>query len=106
MLDTSIEQQYLNSQPAVYWHLFLRGIEALLPHYRPHLLWFRRYNVVSYETTYIMRRKYFMRYAREFFAIRGFWENASCRFSSMRTGCARSKCRWCSLRSDCRCVFT
>lgn len=69
VLDTSIEQQYLNSQPAVYWHLFIRGIEALLPHYRPHLLWFRRYNVVSYETTYIMRRKYFMRYAREFFAV-------------------------------------
>ena len=30
---------------------------------------FRRYNVVTYETTYIMRREYFMRCAREFFGV-------------------------------------
>jgi Domain of unknown function (DUF4422) len=69
VLDMSIEQQYLNAQPAMYWHLFTQGIEELLPHYRPHMLWFRQYNVVSYETTYIMRRKFFMRYADEFFRV-------------------------------------
>ena len=68
VLNISIEQQYLNAQPAVYWHLFIKAIEKLLPHYRRHMLWFKNYNVVSYETTYIMRRKLFMRYAREFFS--------------------------------------
>lgn len=68
-LDTSVEDQYLKAQPAAYWHLFMQGIDALLPHYRIHMLWFRRYNIVSYDTTYIMRRNFFMRYAREFFSV-------------------------------------
>lgn len=68
VLPYTIEQQYLGSQPAEYWSLFLEGIEALFPDYRRHMLWFRRYNCVSFGTTYIMRRELFQRYASEFFA--------------------------------------
>jgi hypothetical protein len=68
-LESTIEQQYLDSQPAAYWHLMMRAIETLYPQYKPHMLWFRDYNVVQFETTYIMRRAAFMKYASELFAI-------------------------------------
>lgn len=67
--ESSIEQQYLDSQPAVYWRLMMRAIETLYPQYKRHMLWFRDYNVVQFETTYIMRRALFMKYASELFAI-------------------------------------
>lgn len=68
-MPVSIEQQYLASQPAVYWDLFLEGIDRCLPAYRRHLVWLRHYNTASVETTYLMRREWFVRYARELFLL-------------------------------------
>ena len=68
-IDTTIEEQYLQGQPAAYWQLMMRAIESLFPQYRRHMLWFHSYNRVQYETTYIMRRALFMQYASELFAI-------------------------------------
>ena len=68
-IESSIEKQYLDAQPAAYWQLMMSAIETLFPHYRQHMLWFRDYNLVHFETTYVMRRAPFMKYARELFAI-------------------------------------
>ncbi len=69
VLETTIEQQYLDGQPAAYWQLMIRAIETLYPQYKPHMLWFHDYNRVHFETTYIMRHAAFMKYASELFAI-------------------------------------
>lgn len=68
-LPATIERQYLDNHPAEYWNLFLEGIERHLPAYRKHMVWFRRYNTASFETTYILRRDWFMRYAKELFTL-------------------------------------
>ena len=68
-INSTIERQYLGSQPASYWFLMMEAIDKLFPHYRPHMLWFRDYNCVNFETTYIMRRSLFNKYAKELFSM-------------------------------------
>jgi hypothetical protein len=69
VIASTIENQYLASQPAPYWNLMMRAIEVMYPEYKPHMLWFRNYNCINFDTTYIMRREVFLKYAREYFSI-------------------------------------
>lgn len=68
-LHCSVEEQYLQSQPAEYWNLFKEAIHNIFPAYRSHLTWFTHNNVINFETTYIMRKEIFCKYADEFFRI-------------------------------------
>jgi len=69
VLANSVEAQYLEWEPPHYWNLFKQAIHELYPEYRQHLHWFTSCNVVHFETTYIMRRDYFLKYAEELFNI-------------------------------------
>jgi len=68
-ISCSIEEQYLQSQPRYYWDLFKQAINKLYPSYRNHLTWFTHNNVINFESQYIMRREWFLRYADEYFRI-------------------------------------
>ncbi len=75
VIPWSVERQYLASEPREYWDLFIQGIQELVPEYRKHINWFQG-NVVNYETTYIMRKEYFKKYASEYFQIMEYvWQN-------------------------------
>jgi hypothetical protein len=79
-LPFSVEAQYLQSQPSLYWQMFKEAIHDLFPNYRQHLRWFTHNNIINYETCYIMRRDVFMRYADELFRIlENIWKNCSSR---------------------------
>ena len=67
-LDCSIEQQYLESQPKLYWDLFKGGIYELFPDYRDKINWFDT-SVINFETCYIMRKQMFKKYASELFEL-------------------------------------
>jgi len=67
-LPCSIEEQYLQSQPRLYWDLFKEAITQLMPDYRNKLDWFNG-NKISFETCYIMRKQLFKKYASELFEI-------------------------------------
>lgn len=69
ILANTVEQQYLEWEPLHYWQLFKQAIYDLYPEYRKHLTWFTTCNIIHYETTYIMRREYFVKYAEEYFNI-------------------------------------
>ena len=76
-LPFSVEAQYLQSQPSLYWNLFKKAIDDLFPNYRQHLTWFTHNNIINYETCYIMRRDIFTRYADELFRILEYvWQNS------------------------------
>ena len=76
-LPFSVEAQYLQSQPSLYWNLFKKAIDDLFPNYRQHLTWFTHNNIINYETCYIMRRDIFIRYADELFRILEYvWQNS------------------------------
>jgi hypothetical protein len=68
IIPWSVEHQYLASEPKEYWDLFIDGIRELFPEYNKALEWFQG-NYVNYETTYIMRKEYFKKYASEYFAL-------------------------------------
>ena len=75
-LPYSVEQQYLMYEPIEYWNLFKDAIVQLCPQYRQHMNWFTHNNVINFETTYIMRRDLFTRYASEFFSVLEYiWKN-------------------------------
>lgn len=77
-LPYSVEHQYLMYEPAEYWNLFKDAIIHLYPQYRQHMTWFTHNNIINYETTYIMRRDLFIRYASELFSILEYvWKNCS-----------------------------
>lgn len=77
-LPYSVEQQYLMYEPKEYWDLFKSAISYLFPQYRQHLTWFTHNNIINFETTYIMRRDLFARYAQELFSILEYiWTNCS-----------------------------
>jgi hypothetical protein len=67
-LSCSIEEQYLQSQPRLYWDLFKEAIVELMPDYRNKMDWFNG-NEISFETCYIMRKQLFKKYASELFEI-------------------------------------
>ena len=69
IIPCSVEQQYLQSQPKYYWDLFKEAIDKLYPSYREHLTWFTSSNVIHFESPYIMRREFFIRYTDEYFRI-------------------------------------
>lgn len=69
ILANSVEDQYLEWEPPHYWQLFKQAIYDLYPEYRKHLNWFTTCNIIHFETTYIMRREYFLKYAEEYFNI-------------------------------------
>lgn len=74
----SIEAQYLMYEPEEYWNFFKSAIRHLFPQYRSHMNWFTHNNTINFETTYIMRRDLFQRYAQELFSILEFiWKNCS-----------------------------
>lgn len=68
VIPWSVERQYLASEPREYWDLLLEGIAELIPEYRKHLGWFEG-NIVNFETTYIMRKEHFKKYASEYFKV-------------------------------------
>jgi len=68
-LPCSVEEQYLQSQPPEYWNLFKQAINELFPSYRQHLTWFTHNNLINFETTYIMKKEAFCKYADEFFRV-------------------------------------
>jgi len=75
-LPYSVEQQYLMYEPIEYWNLFKDAIVHLYPQYRQHMTWFTHNNIINFETTYIMRRDLFVRYANELFSILEYiWKN-------------------------------
>jgi hypothetical protein len=77
-LPHSVEQQYLMYEPKEYWDLFKNSITHLFPQYRQHMSWFTHNNLINFETTYIMRRDLFVRYASELFNILEYiWKNCS-----------------------------
>lgn len=69
ILSNTVEEQYLEWEPPYYWHLFKQAIYDLYPDYRKHLSWFTTCTVVHFETSYIMRKEYFLKYAEELFTI-------------------------------------
>ena len=69
IIPCTVEQQYLQSQPKYYWDLFKEAIDKLYPSYREHLPWFTSSNVIHFESPYIMRREFFIRYTDEYFRI-------------------------------------
>ena len=69
IIPCTVEQQYLQSQPKYYWDLFKEAIDKLYPSYREHLTWFTSSNVIHFESPYIMRREFFIRYTDEYFRI-------------------------------------
>lgn len=75
-LPYSVEHQYLMYEPPEYWNLFKDAIVHLYPQYRQHMNWFTHNNIINFETTYIMRRDLFARYADELFNILTYiWKN-------------------------------
>jgi hypothetical protein len=68
-IPCSVEEQYLQSQPKYYWDLFKQAIHKLYPSYREHLTWFSDNKIIHFESPYIMRREWFLRYADEYFRI-------------------------------------
>jgi hypothetical protein len=85
-LPYSVEQQYLMYEPAEYWNLFKDAIVHLYPQYRQHMTWFTHNNLINFETTYIMRRDLFMRYASELFSILDYvWKNCSDVYPTQQT---------------------
>jgi len=76
-MPISVYDQYLQSEPEEYLHLMLDGIEKLLPDYRNSMDWWFR-NEASFETSYVMRKQLFRKYASELFEILEYvWQNAS-----------------------------
>lgn len=69
ILVNSVEDQYLEWEPPHYWQLFKQAIHDLYPEYRKDLTWFTTCNTIHFETTYIMRKEYFIKYASEYFNI-------------------------------------
>ena len=85
-LPFSVEAQYLQSQPSLYWQLFKEAIHDLFPNYRQHLTWFTHNNIINYETCYIMRRDIFVRYTTELFAIlENVWQNSGDNYPTQQT---------------------
>ena len=85
-LPFSVETQYLQSQPKMYWDLFKKSIDDLFPNYRQHLTWFTHNNIINYETCYIMRRDVFIRYADELFRIlENIWQNSGNNYPTEKT---------------------
>lgn len=85
-LPYSVEQQYLMYEPPEYWNLFKDAIVHLYPQYRQHMTWFTHNNIIHFETTYIMRRDLYVRYANELFSILTYiWENCSEVFPTKQT---------------------
>jgi hypothetical protein len=85
-LPYSVEQQYLESQPSLYWQLFKEAIHDLFPSYRQHLTWFTHNNIINYETCYIMRKDIFIRYADELFRVlENIWQNSGDNYPKKQT---------------------
>ena len=78
VIDVSIEEQYLQSQPREYWDLFKEAIVKINPEYARHMWWFTGYNVISYEGTYIMRKSLVNQMVSEYFSIMEYiWANCN-----------------------------
>jgi hypothetical protein len=85
-IPQSVEEQYLMYEPREYWDLFKLALNELYPKYRNHMTWFTHNNIINFETTYIMRREFFLQYVDEFFRIMKFiWENCSEIYPTIQT---------------------
>lgn len=67
--NCSIEQQYLMYELPEHWFLFKEAITKLCPEYVNDMSWFTENNSMHAETSYIMKREFFVKYATELFQI-------------------------------------
>ena len=84
-INGTVESQYLESQPYEYWDLFIKGIMELFPDYRKQIDWFNG-NTINFETSYIMRKQMFKKYASELFELLEYiWQNCSNAYPTKQT---------------------
>jgi len=76
-INVNIEEQYLQSQPKVYWDLFKQAIVKVNPSYEKHMSWFTTNNIISFEGVYIVRKDLFKKLVSEYFQIMEYiWSNS------------------------------